>query len=73
MAFVFGICMDAYFLHSLPAEGLSFVALGLAAAFVADFVIQCLVLLALSAVQFCYELRGKELPLDTKVLVRMTA
>lgn len=49
MAFVFGICTDAYFLHSLPAEGLAFVAIGLAAAFVADLAIQCLILLVLSA------------------------
>ena len=50
MAFVFGVCMDVYFLHNLPEDGLHFIMLGLAAAFSTDLVIQLLVLLVLSSV-----------------------
>ena len=69
---VFGICLDAYYMYKLPAEGLSFILLGVASACITDIVSQLLLLIAISATQFACEVRGRKLPLDTNKLRRMT-
>lgn len=72
MALIFSICMDAYLLHSLPREAINFILVGLTAAFISDFVLQILIIIALSSRQLCYELKSRKLPLDTVKLRLMT-
>ena len=33
---VFGICLDVYYMYKMPAEGLSFILIGLASACITD-------------------------------------
>ena len=73
MTFVFGVCMDLYFMHNLPQEAIEFVLIGLAAAIVTDILLQFLILVVLSARQYCYEIKRQSLPLDTTKLRFMTA
>ena len=72
MAFIFGICLDIYFVYNLPQIALNCVLLAIAAAFIADVVIQLLTLLLLSGLQVYSELRTASLLLDTSKLAMMT-
>ena len=73
MTLVFGVCMDVYYMLSMSGEGLEFILVGLAAAFVSDVALQLLILIVLSACQLSYEIKGKQLPLETTKLRLMTA
>ena len=35
---VFGVCLDVYYMYKMPAEGLSFILIGLASACITDIV-----------------------------------
>ena len=62
---VFGVCMAIYLLHSLPSEGLHLILLGLTAAFISDLISQMAMLTVLAARQLCYDMRSRNLPLNT--------
>ena len=66
VAFVFGICLDLYLLHNLPSTALQLVLLALLAASVTDVLIQLLIILLISSLQTCYELKSHRLLLDTR-------
>ena len=59
-------------MYKIPAEGLSFILIGLASACITDVVSQLLLLIVISATQFACEVRGRKLPFDTNKLRRMT-
>ena len=72
MALIFGICLDAYLLHSLPLETLHLILFGLASAFASDILLQLVMLGILATRQVCYEMKSGKLPLDTVKLRLMT-
>ena len=77
ISMIFGLTFlagfDAYYLYQAADEGVAFVAICFIAALCFDLLMQILVTLAFSAIQFYCEVKGRPKVFDTEQLEKMTS